>query len=326
MFGVAQDKSQDEGGGAKTRWRVLFLWGDQFMPQERTGLSGPLRAPSAIAKYSARVALLMAGTLFMMGLEPASPKPLVRLAQQAQAHLGVPSTIIAAPGSEVSIAIEIGPADALPAQSFIRMRGLPQNVSLSEGHSIGPGYWAISLASLSSLKANVPSATSGTFEIIIMLVSLDGTVLAEARSTLVVGSVAQMIVPAESPTLKETSPLAPPMPVPVGRADHNTQIAPRPPVLSSEERERALSYLKKGDEQLAEGNIAAARLFYIRAANAGLAQGAMALASTYDAMELGRLNVRGVEPDAKEAMRWYERARQLGAADADQRLKRLSAH
>jgi TPR repeat protein len=159
-----------------------------------------------------------------------------------------------------------------------------------------------------------------------MLVSLDGTVLAEARSTLVVGSVAQMIVPAESPTLKQKSPLTPPMPVPADRSDNNTQVAPRPPVLSSEERERALSYLKKGDEQVAEGNIAAARLFYIRAANSSLAQGAMALASTYDATELARLNVRGVEPDAKEATRWYERARELGATDAEQRLKRLSAH
>ena len=43
---------------------------------------------------------------------------------------------------------------------------------------------------------------------------------------------------------------------------------------------------KKGDEQLAEGNIAAARLFYERAANIGLVQGAMALAGTFDAQEL----------------------------------------
>jgi hypothetical protein len=45
-----------------------------------------------------------------------------------------------------------------------------------------------------------------------------------------------------------------------------------------------------------------------------------------DAIELGRLNVRGIEPNAKEAQRWYELARQLGAAEAEQRLRRLGAN
>jgi hypothetical protein len=44
---------------------------------------------------------------------------------------------------------------------------------------------------------------------------------------------------------------------------------------AEQDRERAIRLVKKGDEQLAEGNIAAARLFYERAANIGLAQGAM---------------------------------------------------
>ena len=42
--------------------------------------------------------------------------------------------------------------------------------------------------------------------------------------------------------------------------------------------------------------------------------------------ELERLNVRGIQPDAKEARRWYERARQLGATDTNKRLERLGAH
>ena len=102
--------------------------------------------------------------------------------------------------------------------------------------------------------------------------------------------------------------------------------APPPPVTqpaTPQDRERALRLVKKGDEQLTEGNVAAARLFYERAADAGLAQGAMALAGTFDAAELARLGVRGIQPDTKEARRWYERARQLGASDAEARLARL---
>ena len=99
-----------------------------------------------------------------------------------------------------------------------------------------------------------------------------------------------------------------------------------PPVTqpaTPQDRERAVRLVKKGDEQLTEGNVAAARLFYERAADAGLAQGAMALAGTFDAAELARLGVRGIQPDTKEARRWYERARQLGASDAEARLARL---
>ena len=74
---------------------------------------------------------------------------------------------------------------------------------------------------------------------------------------------------------------------------------------------------------MADGGIAQARLLYERAAEAGLAQGAMAMAATYDPAELQRLGVRGLKPDQDQARRWYERARQLGAADAEQRLRRL---
>jgi TPR repeat protein len=84
--------------------------------------------------------------------------------------------------------------------------------------------------------------------------------------------------------------------------------------------------VERGDELLSQGGIAQARLLYQRAAEMGLAQGAMALAATYDAAELDRLGVRGLQPDPAAARQWYERARQLGATDAAQRLRRLGAN
>jgi len=38
---------------------------------------------------------------------------------------------------------------------------------------------------------------------------------------------------------------------------------------------------------------------------------------------LGRMKVQGVKPDVGLARRWYERARQLGAAEAAEPLMRL---
>ncbi len=94
----------------------------------------------------------------------------------------------------------------------------------------------------------------------------------------------------------------------------------------AEERERALRLVKKGHELLAKGGIAQARLLYERATEAGLALGAMAMAATYDAAEIDRLGLIGLKPDRETARRWYERAWQLGAADAQQRLQRLGAN
>jgi hypothetical protein len=98
-----------------------------------------------------------------------------------------------------------------------------------------------------------------------------------------------------------------------------------PPPLDKESRERALKFVKRGSEELAEGRVAPARLLFERAAEMGLSQAAMALAATYDAVELNQPHLRNVLPDPAEARRWYERAQALGAVEADARLQRLGA-
>ena len=102
-----------------------------------------------------------------------------------------------AAGVAGAAAIQVGPPDALPPNSFVRLRGLPPSISLTEGHAIGPGSWAIPLFGLSALKANIPAGVSGRSEIVISLIAVDGTLLAEATTALVVGPAA-MLAPAGS--------------------------------------------------------------------------------------------------------------------------------
>jgi TPR repeat protein len=80
----------------------------------------------------------------------------------------------------------------------------------------------------------------------------------------------------------------------------------------------------KGQEQLERGNVQPARLYFQRAAEAGLAQSALALGATYDPEELVKLKVVGLQPDLAAARRWFEKARELGAAEAADRLRRLA--
>ena len=56
-----------------------------------------------------------------------------------------------------------------------------------------------------------------------------------------------------------------------------------------------------------------------------MAQSAVALAGTYDPDELGKMKVVGLQPDIAAARKWYEKARELGAPEAAERLRRLGS-
>jgi hypothetical protein len=223
-------------------------------------------------------------------------------AQTVRPTIIVAATLSLQPETQAPLAIRIAPPNAVAPGCFVRVRGLPSTAALSGGHSIAPGAWAIPVAALPTLKILIPAAAPGRSEIFIALVSPDGTVITDTKATLVIAAAA---------AVGSRAPDAPP------------EIATRRPVLGVEVRERAMRLLKRGHEQLAEGGIAQARLLYERAADAGLALGAMAMAATYDAIELQSLGVRGLKPDPEAARRWYERAAQLGAPEAELRLRRL---
>jgi hypothetical protein len=81
---------------------------------------------------------------------------------------------------------------------------------------------------------------------------------------------------------------------------------------------------KRGEELFAVGDIAAARLPLRRAAEAGDARSALMLARTYDPVLLEKLGTYGLAPDVALARLWYQRANELGAAEASDRLHMLA--
>lgn len=268
--------------------------------------------------------------VLLVALSMALTVPEGLVAQTARPTVSVSPTIAAEAASQMPLEIRAGPPEALPKGAFVRVRGLPAMAALSEGHSIAPGSWAIPITALPNLKITLPVAASGKSEIFITLVAIDGAVLGETTSTLVVSAAA---APPDNQQNKKSPPSilragAPLQPAPE-QAQPLSQVPPSSPAapkLAPADRDRALRLMKKAEEQLAEGGIAQARLLYERAAEAGLPEGAMALAATYDAAELDRLKVRGLQPDIAAARKWYERAQQLGATEAAQRLRRLGAN
>lgn len=265
------------------------------------GLCGRLgRGRGAWRAMAAMAAGFLSLASLAVTLSPAS-------AQQARVTVNIAPVMLAEPASRSPLPIQIAPQDAILKNSFIRIRGLPAAAALSEGHAIGPGAWAVPLVGLASLSIIVPVGLQGRWDVVIGLVTIDGTVLTESKTALVVAP-AQLIAPGN----KGETP--------------STNVASLGPVaapVNSAERERAFGLQTKGQEQLGRGNIYSARMFFQRAAEAGLAEGALAAGGTFDPAELAKLKVIGLTPDVAAARKWYEKARELGATEAAERLRRL---
>jgi len=106
-------------------------------------------------------------------------------------------------------------------------------------------------------------------------------------------------------------------------------VNPAPPPAASKpvravDGEAVKLLLTQGEQFVNTGDLVTARLLFRRAAEAGDADGALSLGATYDPGVLAKLGVRGIAPDIEQARSWYEKARDLGSAEAPRRLKLLA--
>jgi hypothetical protein len=83
--------------------------------------------------------------------------------------------------------------------------------------------------------------------------------------------------------------------------------------------------MERGRDLLKSGDVASARLVFNSLANAGIADAALALATTYDPRYLAQHNLIGVAGDETKAHDWYQRASELGSIEASRILARINA-
>lgn len=274
---------------------------------------------SARSVFAAHLALALLAGLAPGFAEQKSAEgedePSARLVQRAEPRISVPLAIVTEPASQISVTVDVAPRASLPITGFLQVRGLPQFASINDAYAIGPGAWAVPLYALPVLRLNIPTAISGRSEIEIALVNADGRILAEARTSLIVAapSGVDAALAATAPALAAAE-----MP-PVGPTHRET-----PPTGPAAEPKSAQELVSQGERYLTQGKVAAARLFFRQAADLGVAAAALRLAATYDPAELSNLKVQGIAPDPLEARKWYERARELGATEAEARLARLN--
>jgi hypothetical protein len=134
--------------------------------------------------------------------------------------------------------------------------------------------------------------------------------------------------PTAAPALAETAPPAEPTAAPAS-AETGRQAVPaavtadkaRAPLPLPAEQITAL--LTRGDAFVRTRDIASARLFYERAADAGNGRAALRMGESFDRAFLDSIGIYRMIGDRQLALSWYRRARDLGDTEAAQLLHKL---
>jgi hypothetical protein len=189
------------------------------------------------------------------------------------------------------------------------LSGLETGTRLTAGTPLGSKGWRISANDIGSVLAYAPANYIGAMYAAVNLHA--------ANNALLDTRVAKFEWIAKSEAKPEAnSEQAPPPATPAPQV----AAAPRPQ-LDPEEINRLVS---RGQQLLQSGDIAPARLMLQRAAMAGSAQAALILGGTYDPDVLREAGVLGFAANPEKAREWYQKALELGAAEASRRLDRLA--
>jgi hypothetical protein len=209
----------------------------------------------------------------------------------AQLIVGQGSSGGAGEALPLSVSLSDGPADAI-----IVINGLAAGSTLNVGRALGTGGWQLMAAELRDVVVRPPQDFAGAMEVGLELRLANDSVA--DRKTL-------HLEWAPPPVAQATIPAV------VVRHLDSDEIA---------------ALLKRGENFIASGDLASARLVLQRAAEAGEARAALSLAGTYDPIALEKLGFQGPKPDIEKARTWYQRAQELGSTAASGRLQLLAGH
>jgi hypothetical protein len=230
------------------------------------------------------------------------------------ANRGVPKLVInEATPSPVDQPVPLGVSvhDAND-HDFLVVSGFTKGTALSAGDPAGDVGWSLYAKDLNNALILPPPHFVGVMEVTVALVAGSIYTIGESQQ-LRFEWVAETVPKKKSNEAKvpEETSLQANLPEAKLRSQTIRQLPPK----------ETAALLKLGSELVLSGDLAAARLVLRRAAQAGDAHAAFALAGTYDPVTLQRFPLHGLSPDLAMARYWYEKAKELESPDALRRLE-----
>jgi hypothetical protein len=221
-------------------------------------------------------------------LAPATTQP-KQDAELPAVALTVQPNLVAQAGQEVAFPIALDGTDGLPARSIVTISGLPAGAIFSDGRPYGQTEWSLRSDEIGDLTLALPANAAGSSKLGVQLLAADGRIIASAETLLQVGADPKAAGVVHRP--EDTAPIA--------------------------------DLMAHGNKMVDVGYFPGARAYFQRAAEAGSGEAALALGETYDPSFIARIGAQGIRPEPDQAVVWYERAREMGAAGAEAKLADL---
>jgi hypothetical protein len=143
----------------------------------------------------------------------------------------------------------------------------------------------------------------------------------EAPVSAATGVLLSRAAPALTSTAREAT-LTPPAtesPVELKSSFTGATTPATPPARAGPAAAKVAELLARGDSFIVVGDIASARVFYERAADAGDRRAALRMGATFDPAFLSRARLSSTLGDVAQARSWYRRGLDLGGARAERR-------
>ena len=190
--------------------------------------------------------------------------------------------------------------DAATGHESLLLGGLAVGTRLSAGAQVNEASWQLSARDLNDVYVYAPKDFVGLMNTAIELISPNRRLI-ESRAV----RLEWVAKPDPSPPANRVGP----------PAETGSHVQPMTP--------EAASLMQRARELMQSDDVASARLLFRHLADAGFADAALALASSYDPTYLARHNAIGIAGDEAKARDWYQRASELGSAEAGRFLARI---
>jgi hypothetical protein len=215
------------------------------------------------------------------------------------------------------------------ASATVTIGGMPADARLTAGRRMSTSEWRVPAQEISNASIIPPADFVGVMNLTAELRGSDGAALVSSLVRLTWTSatpVDTVGVPADAaavasgpaaPTPQQQQSITPPGPPGAARAE--------PPMREINPDEVA-GFLRRAQELLATGDVQAARLLLLRAAEAHDARAALSLAKTFDPILSKQFGAADPEPDLAQARNWYQKAEEWGALEARRQLEALASY
>ncbi len=214
------------------------------------------------------------------------------------------------------------------ANGWLSIGGLAHGARLTAGVALSDDRWELPLHDIGGAFVYAPANFVGVMNAMIALLApsrrvidsrpmrLEWLTRADLSRPTGNGEVDSMTVTAVPKEQTKFATLSVP-----GNSETGSGAAGEAAVKPMDQRE-ATALMERGLELLKDGDVSSAQLAFRRLADAGRADAALALATTYDPRYLAEHKILVIVGDETQARAWYQRAKELGSTEAERILQR----